>query len=414
MTNTNKSRVMAPFRVLDMADESGVFCTKILAALGADVIKVEPPGGDPARNIGPFLDDKPDPEKSLHWFTYNLNKRSITLDISSSRGKELFKSLAAKSDFLVECFAPGYMESLGLGYEQLKAINPRLIMTSITPFGAAGPFSKFKGSNLVCMAMSGFLNTVGDEDRPPVQIATPAAYIEAGLQAAAATMVAFWSRQQIGKGQHIDMSVREAIMEQFINPGFLFKAKGIIPTRDATGVHLPGKPTNRGVAKCKDGYVLYHTGHFSSRQPLREFLDSEGAAGELMDSKWDPIFKKGDAVTIELRKKIDERFREFAPRHTKKELVMKAQEMGAQLAKEQTISDVFEDPHLRDRGYFVKVEHPELGRTIEYGGSPFKSTAMTWTYSRRAPLIGEHNQEIYNELGLSEQEIQNLKTGGII
>ncbi len=411
----NKSgAVLAPYRVLDLADESGIFCTKILAALGADVIKVEPPGGDPARNIGPFYGEKPDPEKSLHWFTYNLNKRSITLDITTDQGQGIFKRLAAKADFVVECFPPDYLSGLGVGYAQLKALNPGIIMTSITPFGATGPCRDYKGSNLVCMAMSGFLYTIGDDDRAPVQIATPAAYIENGLQAAAATMVAFWHRQQTGKGQHIDISVRESIMGQFINPGFLWKAKNIIPTRDATGVHLPGKPTNRGVAKCKDGYVLYHTGHFSTRQALREFLDSEGAAGDLMDKKWDSIFLKGEGVTTELRKKIDDKFREFAPRHTKEELVMKAQEMGAQLAKEQTIADVMADPHLRDRQYFVSVEHPELGRSIEYAGSPFKSDEMSWRYWRRAPFIGEHNAEVYGELGISAKEQQSLKSRGVI
>lgn len=416
MKKVEKERLpLGQYRVLDLTDESGVFCTKILAALGADVIRVEPPGGDPTRRIGPFYHDEPDPEKSLHWFTYNLNKRSITLNITGATGQELFRRLVRTADFLVECFRPGYLEGLGLGYAELNAINPRLIQTSITPFGLTGPYREFKGSNLVCAAMSGFLHTIGHADRPPVQVATPVAYVEGGLQAAAATMVAFWYRQRTGKGQHVDVSTREGIMAQFINPGFLWKYAGIIPSRDATGAHLPGRPTNRGVAKCKDGYMLYHTGHFSTRQALREWLASEGMAGDLLDQKWDPIFLGGEPVSLELREHIDELFRAFALKHTRDELMSLAQKRGAQVVKEQTVADIAGDPHLEERGYFVKVEHPELGETIAYGGSPFKSEEMSWQYWRRAPFVGEHNKEVYiSELSFTAEELAALKEGGVI
>ncbi len=416
MKEREKERLpLRKYRVLDLTDESGVLCTKILAALGADVIRVEPPGGDPTRRIGPFYHDEPDPEKSLHWFTYNLNKRSITLNIECVTGQELFKRLVKTADFLVECFPPGYLDKVGLGVKELNAINPRLVQTSITPFGSTGPYRDFKGSDLVCSALGGFLYTLGHPDRPPVQVTTPVTYVEGGIHAAAATMVAFWHRQRTGEGQHVDASNREAIMSQFINPGFLWKAEKTIPTRDATGMALPGRPTNRGVAKCKDGYLLYHTGHFSTRQALRELLASEGMAGDLMDKKWDRIFLGGEPVSIELRKEIDELFNAFAAKYTREELMNMAQKKGAQVVKEQTVVDIVNDAHLKERGFFVKVEHPELGENITYGNAPFKSDEMSWQFYRRAPFIGEHNKEIYTgELKLTPQELAILKEGGVI
>ncbi|MBI2859337.1 MAG: CoA transferase, partial [Chloroflexi bacterium] len=278
MERLKQDPVMRPYRVLDLADESGVFATKILAALGADVIKIERPGGDPTRNIGPFYHDEPDPEKSLHWFTYNLNKRSITLDIETSAGQDLFRRLIKTSDFLVECFRPGYLEELGLGYADLSMLNPGLIHASVTPFGSGGPYGEFKGSPLVCAAMSGHMYLVGDPDRPPVEVATPVAYIQNGLETAAAMMVAFWHRQQTGKGQHIDVSVQESFAAQFLPLSTLWKSHGTIPRRNTTGPRITGRPPNVGIFRCKVGYVMCHTSYAGGRLALREWLAGEGMA----------------------------------------------------------------------------------------------------------------------------------------
>jgi benzylsuccinate CoA-transferase BbsE subunit/naphthyl-2-methylsuccinate CoA transferase subunit len=416
MKNREEQRLsLAPYRVLDLTDESGVFCTKILAGLGADVIRVEPPDGDPTRHIGPFYHDEPDPEKSLHWFTYNLSKRSVTLNLKCTTGQDLFKRLLSTTDFLVECFRPGYLDELGLGYSQLRSINSRIIHTTITPFGATGPYSQFKGSNLVCLAMSGFLYTIGDSDREPVEAAVPLAYIETGVHASAAIIVALWHRHRTGKGQHIDVSARESIIPQMLSPGTLWKCNGVMPTRGIAGPHMEGRPNNRGVAKCKDGYVLYHPVHASTRQALRELLGTKGGAAELLDKKWDNIFIDGAPMTVEMKDRVDSYFHAFALNHTKDELMVEAQTRRAQVVKEQTVADVVDDPALKERGYFSQVEHPELNDTITYSGSPFKADEMTWQHWRRAPLIGEHNQEIYiGELGLSQQELVTLKEGGVI
>ncbi len=416
MKNVVKQRMaLAPYTVLDLTDESGAFCTKILAALGADVIKIEPPGGHRTRRIGPFYHDDPDPEKSLHWFTYNLSKKSITLNIECATGQDIFKRLVKIADFVVECFHPGYIDNLGLGYSTLNSINPRIIVTSITPFGASGPYHQFKGSSLVCSALSGSVYICGDKDRPPVQFTTPAAYLETGVQASAATMVAFWYRQQTGKGQHVDVSVQESFLAQRSAHAMFWKSRGVIPSRDVAGPYIPGVARYRTIFKCKDGYVLCHTTYARGRQPLREWLASEGMAGDLFDKKWDQIFLEGIPVTVEMKQHIDDVFGAFAISRSKDQIMLEAQKRGVQVAKVQTVPDVIEDEHLRQRGYFVEVEHPELNDTILFGGAPFKSVEMSWEYRRRAPLIGEHNQEIYGEkLGLSHQELVTLKEGGVI
>ncbi len=200
--------MLEPYRVLDLTGERGYLCGKLLGDLGADVIKIEKPGGDPGRNLGPFYKDIPDPEKSLYWFAFNANKRGITLNIETAQGQEIFKRLVGTADFVVESFAPGYMDSLGLGYSELSRINPRIIMTSITPFGQSGPYKDYKSSDIVDAAMGGILYPCGDPDRPPVQFAPPQSYYNAGVEAAIGTLMAHTYRQTSGQGQHVDVSIQ--------------------------------------------------------------------------------------------------------------------------------------------------------------------------------------------------------------
>ena len=164
----NSDCLLPPYLVLDLTDQKGWLAGKLLADLGAEVIKIERPGGDPGRNIGPFYQNVPDPEKSLNWFAYNTNKKSITLDIEMTGGKEIFKMLAVKARFIIESFKPGYMQSVGLGYDVLNHLNPEVILTSISDFGQTGPYQGYKGCDLVDQAMSGVPFQTGDDDRPPL------------------------------------------------------------------------------------------------------------------------------------------------------------------------------------------------------------------------------------------------------
>ncbi|MBM2824621.1 MAG: putative acyl-CoA transferase/carnitine dehydratase [Dehalococcoidales bacterium] len=407
---------LAPYRVLDLVGEIGDFCPKVLAALGADVIKIEPPGGHPTRRIGPFYHDEPDLEKSLHWFHYNLNKRSITLNIECATGQDFFKRLVKTADFLVESFRPGYLDKLGLGYSQLRALNPRLIHISITPFGSTGPYSQFKGSNLVASAMSGFLLLCGDPDRPPVQVTVPVSYVETGLQAVAAGMVAFWYQQRTGEGQHVDVSAQEVLTDQILPYSLVWKNMVALPYRDKAGAHVPGRTVGPAIMKCKDEkYVVCFSTIDRGRQPLREWLASEGMAGNLLDKEWDPVILQGAQPTEGQKNHLDKLFQAFASKYTSDELMWEAQKRDIQVAKVFSVRDVVENPHSKHSGYFVRVEHPELGQSILYPGSPIKSDGISWSYERRAPFIGEHNEEIYGkELGLSREEMAVLKQGGVI
>jgi crotonobetainyl-CoA:carnitine CoA-transferase CaiB-like acyl-CoA transferase len=176
--------LLSPFRVLDLTDELGFLCGKILGDLGADVIKIEPPGGDPGRRLGPFYGNQTDPEKSLFWFGFNNNKRGITLNLQSPRGRELFSNLAAKAGFVIETFKAGYLEGLNIGYGALSRINPHLVQVSITPFGQSGPYVKFKASDIEIMALSGCMSLTGDPDRPPLRVTFPQSYVWTGSYAA--------------------------------------------------------------------------------------------------------------------------------------------------------------------------------------------------------------------------------------
>ncbi|MDM8001167.1 MAG: CoA transferase [Dehalococcoidia bacterium] len=203
--------LLASFRVLDLTDEKGFLCGRVLGDFGADVIKIEPPGGDPSRAIGPFYHDVAHPEKSLYWMAYNANKRGITLDIGVAEGRDIFIKLVKSADFVIESFRPGQMARLGLGYENLRQVNPGVIMTSITSFGQAGPWKDYKGSDIVLWALSSYMYVTGDEDRPPVCPSFPQAFLHAGLEAASASLVALHHRQLTGCGQWIDVSAHDAL-----------------------------------------------------------------------------------------------------------------------------------------------------------------------------------------------------------
>jgi crotonobetainyl-CoA:carnitine CoA-transferase CaiB-like acyl-CoA transferase len=224
---------LSPYRVLDLTDEKGLLCAKTLADLGADVIKIEPPGGCPSRKIGPFYKDIPHPEKSLFWFAYNANKRGITLNVECEDGREIFKKLVATADIVIESFPPGSMKTKGLGYDDLCRIKPDIILTSITPFGQDGPYKNFQVSDLVCYlvcwSMGGFAYLTGDSDRPPVQVSFPQAYLTGANEAAVATMVALYHREISGEGQHVDVSIQASIAKNMMNAPLLW----MYPSRPA-------------------------------------------------------------------------------------------------------------------------------------------------------------------------------------
>jgi len=416
-----ENSLLGPYRVLDLSDEKGVLCGKILADLGADVIKIESPGGDPMRYIGPFYHDVPDPEKSLYWFTFNTSKRSITLDITCTEGREVFTNLVKTADFVIECFSPGYLDSLGLGYSVLSELNPRLIMTSITPFGQSGPYRDYKAYDIIGLAMGGLLYLIGDPERPPVRVRAQQAYAQASAQAAAGTMVAHYYRESSGEGQHVDVSMQEAISNTIDTAQQAWDLQRMIYRR--VGPSRPvGERVRRAVFRCRDGYMACWAPE--EFEVLAGWMESEGVPMDPAEvKKWTEVIEKvkagelsmTQAVTQEELTQMQELRFPFLERLTKQELYDGAVEKGFGWAPVNTPRDLVENQQLAIRNYFVPVEHPELGTIITYPGAPYKLSEAPWRIWNRAPLIGEHNEGIYiGELGMTVERLNNLKQANVI
>jgi len=424
MTKRKKNEgLLSNYRILDLTDYKGIYCAKVLADLGADVIKIEKPGGDATRNIGPFYKDIPHPEKSIFWWAYNTSKRGITLNIETADGKEIFRRLVKNADAVVESFSPGYLDRLGLGYAALCELNPGIIMTSISPFGQTGPYKDWKADDLVGWSMAGQAYVTGDDDRPPCQVSFPHCYLVAGAHAASATLAALYYRELSGEGQRVDVSMQESV---------LWTTLQLVQFWDMMKINLfrAGSKRSMGTAlfrlafPCKDGHVgfLIAGGQLASisMPPLIKWMAEEGMLGAFEDKKdWGPKdwTQKVDAMALtqEIVDAWEDSLIKFFANKTKAEIYEKAREKSMIIYPVSTTKDLAENAQLKDRNFYVEVEHPELGEVITYLGSPYKMTEAPWRISRRAPLIGEHNQEIYEEeLGLSKDEMRLLKEAGII
>ena len=405
------------YRALDLTDDKGFLCGSILADFGADVIKVEPPGGEPSRRIGPFYKDIVDPEKSLYWFAYNTNKRGITLNLESGDGQEIFKKLAKAAHFVIESFSPGYMDSLDLGFSRLNQINQAIILTSITPFGQTGPYSHYKVSDIVEMGMCGLMYLCGDPDRPPVRISFPQAYLHAGAEAAVGTLIAHYYRESTGEGQLVDVSIQEAAFVATMNaPLFWPLERRSLKRAGAWRTGLTSGALQRQIWQCNNGYINMpiYGGPVGAKtnRALAEWMSSEGISDDFLQSiDWSSF----DMSTVdqETWDRIERLMSKFFLSHSKEELYNQGLKRGLMIYPVYTPKDIAKDAQLEARKYWVQVEHPELGETITYPGAVAKTPSMP-SIKRRAPLIGEHNQEIYQELGLTKDELVSLKEAGVI
>jgi len=411
--------MLSPYRALDLTDEKGLLCGKILGDMGADVIKLEKPGGDAARSIGPYYHDEPHPEKSLFWFSLNTSKRGITLDIETADGREIFKKLVKTADFVIESFPPGYLDKLGLDYTSLNKIKPGIILVSITPFGQTGPYRDYKTSDIVAWALSGEMSGWGDIDRPPVRISHHSqSYLNAAADGAIGALVALNQRWSTGKGQQIDVSIQEAlsIMDgDNRNPAWS-RNPGTVRKRGEPAMAGAGHRTTRLFA-CKDGYVSWSHGGVSvlaPSLPLIKWMQAEGMSNEFLDNfDWSrPDF---GAISQEEMDNIEGATAKFFMTKTKAELLEGAIKRDVMLYPVATTADMFDDVQLKARGFWVEVEHPELGVTITYPGAFGLCSETPPKISRRAPLIGEHNREIYEgELGITKEKLAVLKEAGVI
>jgi crotonobetainyl-CoA:carnitine CoA-transferase CaiB-like acyl-CoA transferase len=389
-------------KILDITHYiAGPYCTKLLAEYGAEVIKVERPEGDPARRLPPFFQDDPYLEKSGTFLYLNTGKKGITLNLKTESGKKIFKELVKKVDALIENFEPRVLPSLGLDYSVLKEINPHLVQVSISNFGQWGPYRDFKASELILFAMSGWMQLVGESDKKPIMCGIPISQFISGTSAAMACLAALWDKKR-RDSVHIDISILETMIVclESLTSRYAYN-KTVLP-------RMGGRksPSPCSILPCKDGYFLAFAVSEKEWRILCDFIGKP-------DLKDDPRFNNRIS-RMSNSKELNEILTKHFMLMTSQEIYQKAQEHGLGFAKINNAADLIKWPHLKERKWFISIEHPICGK-LEYPGLPFKILNCPPKELSPAPLLGQHNLEIYGKyLGFSEADLRILKERGII
>jgi len=403
-------QALSDVKVLDLTWHiAGPYCTKLLAGYGAEVIKVEKPGeGDPTRRMGPFFKDDPHPEKSGLFLHLNTNKKGITLNLKSATGKKILKALVSDVDILVESFSPRVMPSLGLDYQTLEQINPKLVMVSISNFGQSGPYRDFKASEIVEYAMGGEMYSTGTAGREPLKLGGNVTQYQAGTVAAVATMGALYGAECQEVGQHVDVSIMETqagSTDRRIVYLLGYACAGVLTTRwppPREAVRMMILP--QGVYPCKDGFI----NTLSLPQWWPRYLKAMGMP-ELKD---DPRFQ--NIFSAEAGMEFDAIWYSWLADHTREELFETFLEAKIASAPVNSPEDLLKYPHLKERQYFTEIDHPETGK-VDYPGAPFKMTETPCQAMHPAPLLGQHNEEIYCKLlGYGREDLVKLRESGVI
>ena len=373
-------------RVLELGGPMGQHCGKLLADMGADVVKIEPPGGDPARRTGPFARDVEDPEGSLYFLYFNTNKRSLVLDLASAADRTRLRRLAATADVVLDSFPPGFLDEQGVGYRSLSRVNPALVMTSITPFGLTGPYRSFAGSDLVAQAMGGLMYVQGDDAKPPCAAPFDLAYQLASRHAAFATLAALRGRRSTGRGRHVDVSLQEVVAHLLFTVA-KYAFDGQIVRR--AGRLITNAPPPSGYYCCKEGrWVSVSVIFLRHWQTLAQWIGNE----VLKESLWeDRAFRYANQDLV-----IDA-MEKFVGGFDLEEFVAAAQERGLSAVPINTLRGVVESPKNEARSWFADSVHPRLG-PHRFPGAPYRLCKTPWRVHRSAPLLGQHSQEILAEL----------------
>ncbi len=389
--------------VLDISQGiAGPLCAKILGDFGADVIKAEPPAGDSARTLGPFFHDDPHPEKSLSFLLANLNKRGITLNIETPTGRQIFQELARRADVVVESFRPGYLASLGLDYASLEKINPRIVLVSITPFGQTGPYSQYKGEEIVAYATAGIMNISGQADREPLKHGGFQSQYEAAINGALSTAFSLLIRDMTGEGQQVDVSIQEVVASTLISDHTQYSWAGCVRGRQPAVGGVLGY-----MAPCKDGHFIVQPGGARVEwSVLADFFRRP----EMNDPRFATAQQRllhGDELDTIVLEAVKDR--------TMAEIFETACGQYRLLCGiDQRPQDLASCPQLEDRQFFQEVDHPVIGKIRV----PFRLFSMSETpvgYQMPAPLLGQHNQEVYTKLlGYSKEDLVIMRQGGII
>lgn len=409
--------ILNGYRALDLTEEKGHVCGKILSTMGIETIKIEPPGGDPDRMLPSQPDEVQEEKLDLRWMVNNGNKLGITLNVNTGQGKELFLRLVKKSDFILESFTPGHLDSLGIGFKDLSKINPALIMTSISLFGQKGPYSRYKGGELVASAMGGALINNGYTDRPPVKEALDANIYHANVVAVLGTIMAHYHYQKTGQGQQVDIAVQEVTASRNFTGKILYQFDKKLLHRSGDRHHM-GIHTARWIWKLKDGYAWFNLmgGKIGApaNQALSDWIDDDGLDNPLKIIK---DWKEFDRSTLdpEIRSRFETAIEKFFLGHTKKEIEEEGLKRGIRACVANTPADLLENPQLVARDYWVKLPGDKEQSSYMYPKLFFQSSETENYVTRETPYPGQHNQQIYSDLlGLSEKEMGDLKKANII
>ena len=387
--------------MLDLSEDiAGSFCGRLLADYGADVLKLEPPTGASLRRMGPFFGDDPHPEKSLFYLLMNLNKKGATLNLETVTGRNILKRLVPHVDVVIESYRPGYLTDFGVGYDDLVAENSSLIMTSITPFGQTGPYSQYKGEEVVNYAMGLIMSISGIQGEEPLKHGGFQAQYEGGLNGAASTSMALFMQGNTGEGQHIDISVTECVASTAMATQTTYTFMGgTLPRRRPSGSNF-GHPM-----PCKDGWIIVQTGGGATWDTIAEFFGDP----QLKEPKFaDPAQRLRN--TVELDQVVLDSIKERG----KWDLFTKAAEARMLFGLVQTPSELLECPQLKSRDFYREIDHPVIGK-VKVPASLFNLSLTPYQYTRPAPTLGQHNSEIYVDgLEYSREDFVRLRQLDVI
>ena len=381
--------------VIELSEHiSASACAKTMAALGARVIKVEAPHGDPARRMGPFPQDDPHPEKSGLFLYLNMGKKGVTLDLHTKEGQNIFRALVKKANILVHDLGPGVMDSLGLGYQELEKETPHLVFTSITPFGERGPNVHYASEDIVLEAASGMMLQQGSPEREPIKMGGNIIYYRAGASAFTGSMAALLHAEATGAGQKVEVSIQEVLLHDDFITVESYLCRGEDLRRRLAPMLLP----------CKDGWFYIRA--FPHEWPrLARALDLPELEGD--DRFIDMQSRSRHAAELNeiiLSKLVD---------YSKKEVYDRLQRHKVSTAYLANVEDLFQSEQYQAHGFFVTIDHPEAG-PLAYPGAFAALGDLEWKHGR-APLLGEHNAEIFcDDLGYSRQDLVRLRQLGVI
>lgn len=391
-------------RVIECGHMVGAaYAAKLMADLGAEVIKIEEPGGDEARRRGPYPGHVPHPEKSGTFLYLNTNKLGVTLNLRTAKGQELLQRLIQNADLLIHNYPPAQMPALGLDYTALRRLNPRLVMTSISPFGQTGPNRDLHAHDLTMWAAGGTVylsGASGRPDLPPLKAFGQQAGFQAGVNAAVGSLGALFSRLSRGQGQHVDVSVQECLVAILENNYISW------PYSQSVASRLGFRLIPQDVFQCRDGYIYVLAVEEHQWKNAVELMGNpEWAAADIFQD-----FLSRSANWDALKPLLED----WVQDKSVQELYHAAQARRVPFAPVSTMGDLLASAHLNARGFFAEVAHPEAG-TLRYPGAPYRFSASPWTLRLPAPCLGQHNEEIYGgQLGLSQQELRELQAAGVI